>query len=244
VRRTIIGVEALLRWDRPGLGPLPPAVFVPIAEQSGLIDELGGWTIRQACRDGLAWPDIKVSVNVSPAQFRNPNFDGQLTAILRETGFPPDRLELEVTESYFIANSDQARRAIDTIRSLGISVSLDDFGTGYSSIGYLRSFNFDKLKLDRSLIVGVGHDERVLRLVEATIALADALDLGVTAEGVETEEEAHLLKKAGCSAFQGFFFARPATAAAITAMLARGGQHGAPEGSAGSIRRAQIGQPG
>lgn len=244
VRRTIIGVEALLRWDRPGLGPLPPAVFVPIAEQSGLIDELGGWTIRRACRDGLAWPEIKVSVNVSPAQFRNPNFDSHLTAILRETGFPADRLELEVTESYFIANSDQARRAIDTIRSLGISVALDDFGTGYSSIGYLRSFNFDKLKLDRSLIVGVGHDERVLRLVEATIALADALDLGVTAEGVETEEEAHLLRKAGCSAFQGFFFARPATAAVITTMLARGSEHGAPEGSAGSVRRAQLGQPG
>ena len=245
VRRNIIGVEALIRWDRPGLGPLPPAVFVPIAEQSGLIDELGGWTIRQACRDGLAWPDIKVSVNVSPAQFRAPNFDSQLTTILRETGFPPDRLELEVTESYFIANSEQARRAIDTIRGLGISVSLDDFGTGYSSIGYLRSFNFDKLKLDRSLIVGVASDERVQRLVEATIALAEALDLDVTAEGVETEEEAHLLRKAGCTAFQGFFFARPTKAAAITALLAQGDGKGAAGTAAeGSVRRAQLGQPG
>ncbi len=238
--RAIIGVEALLRWDRPLLGPLPPAVFVPIAEQSGLIDELGGWTIRQACLDALTWPTIKVSVNVSPAQFRNPNFDSQLAAILKETGFPPERLELEITESYFIANSEQARLAIDTIRSLGISVSLDDFGTGYSSIGYLRTFNFDKLKLDRSLIVGLAHDERVQRLVEATIALAEALDLDVTAEGVETEEEAKLLKKAGCIAFQGFFFAKPTSALQITAMLEA---NNAGE-SDGSGRHLQLGHPG
>jgi EAL domain-containing protein (putative c-di-GMP-specific phosphodiesterase class I) len=146
-RRLVIGVEALLRWDRPGPGPVPPAVFVPIAEQSGLIDELGGWTIRQACRDGLAWSDIKVSVNVSPAQFRNPNFDNQLTAILRETGFPPERLELEVTESYFIANSDQARRAIDTISPGSPSPST----TSAPAIEHRlpAQLNFDKLKLDR-----------------------------------------------------------------------------------------------
>ncbi len=245
-RRSIIGVEALLRWDRPGLGPLPPAVFVPIAEQSGLIDELGGWTILQACRDGVAWPEIRVAVNVSPAQFRNPNFENQLTTLLHETGFPPERLELEVTESYFIANSDQARRAIDTIRNLGISVSLDDFGTGYSSIGYLRSFNFDKLKLDRSLIVGLGSDDRVKRLVEATIALAEALDLDVTAEGVESEEEARLLKKAGCTAFQGFFFAKPAPAEMITAMLAEARGNSTPRTphAESSVRHAHLGQPG
>ncbi len=127
-------------------------------------------------------PSIKVSVNVSPAQFRNPNFDVLVSDILQATGFPPGRLELEVTESYFIVNPEQARRAIDTIRTLGIAVSLDDFGTGYSSIGYLRSFNFDKLKLDRSLIIGLAEDERVQRLVKATIALAEALDLTVTAE--------------------------------------------------------------
>jgi len=243
--RTIIGVEALVRWDRPLLGPLPPAVFVPIAEQSGLIDELGEWTIRQACRDALAWPSIKLSVNVSPAQFRNPNFETRLGAILRETGLPATQLDLEVTESYFIANSDQARRAIDVIRGLGISVSLDDFGTGYSSIGYLRTFNFDKLKLDRSLIAGLGSDERVQRLVEATIALADALDLDVTAEGVETEEEAAMLKKAGCVAFQGFFFAKPMPAAAIAAQLrASAGTPGSLPAAAGSGRHAQLGHPG
>jgi EAL domain-containing protein (putative c-di-GMP-specific phosphodiesterase class I) len=221
--RKIIGVEALLRWNRPRLGPIPPSVFVPIAEQSGLIDELGSWTIRRACSDGIAWPSIKVSVNVSPAQFRNPNFDVLLSDVLAATGFPAERLELEVTESYFIVNPDQARRAIDTIRNLGIAVSLDDFGTGYSSIGYLRSFSFDKLKLDRSLIVGLADDERVQRLVKATVALADALNLTVTAEGVETETEANLLRAAGCSEFQGFFFARPTSAAAIGEMLRGGG---------------------
>jgi diguanylate cyclase (GGDEF)-like protein len=221
--RTIVGVEALLRWNRPLFGPLPPSVFVPIAEQSGLIDELGSWTIRRACSDGLAWPSIKVSVNVSPAQFRNPNFDVLVTDVLQATGFPPKRLELEVTESYFIVNPDQARRAIDTIRGLGIAVSLDDFGTGYSSIGYLRSFNFDKLKLDRSLIIGLGEDDRVRRLVKATIALAEALNLRVTAEGVETEEEADILRGAGCSEFQGFFFAKPMSAEAITDLLRSSG---------------------
>ncbi|MBN9021562.1 MAG: bifunctional diguanylate cyclase/phosphodiesterase [Rhizobiales bacterium] len=242
--RAIIGVEALIRWDRPQLGPLPPAVFVPIAEQSGLIDELGEWTIRRACLDALAWPSIKVSVNVSPAQLRKPNFENQLTAILRETGFPVSRLDLEVTESYFIANSDQARRAIDVIRGLGISVSLDDFGTGYSSIGYLRSFNFDKLKLDRSLIIGLARDERVLRLVEATIALAGALDLEVTAEGVETEVEATLLQNAGCVAFQGFFFAKPMPAPAIAALIRSLGVAGQPSPQPGSGRHAQLGHPG
>ena len=212
-----------MRWNRPLFGPMPPSVFVPIAEQSGLIDELGDWTIRRACSDGLAWPSIKVSVNVSPAQFRNPNFDVLVADVLHATGFPPGRLELEVTESYFIVNPDQARRAIDTIRALGIAVSLDDFGTGYSSIGYLRSFNFDKLKLDRSLIIGLADDERVERLVRATVALAEALDLTVTAEGVETEEEADLLRNAGCAEFQGFFFAKPIAAAAISDLLKSGG---------------------
>ncbi|HET7717075.1 MAG TPA: EAL domain-containing protein [Bauldia sp.] len=218
-KRTIVGVEALLRWNRPLSGPIPPSVFVPIAEQSGLIDELGRWTIGRACRDGLSWSSTKVSVNVSPAQFRNPHFDAVVVDILRETGFPPERLELEVTESYFIVNPEQAKRVIDTVRNLGVSVSLDDFGTGYSSIGYLRNFTFDKLKLDRSLIIGIAEDERVQRLVKATVALAEALDLVVTAEGVETDEEASFLKVAGCVEFQGFFFAKPSPAAVISELI-------------------------
>lgn len=217
----IVSAEALLRWPRDdGNAPISPAEFIPIAEESGLIDELGMWTLRRACRDAAAWPGLKVSVNVSPAQLPNPNFAKAVAAVLDEAGLPANRLEIEVTETYLVTHPDQARRAIDAIRALGVTVALDDFGVGYSSIGYLRSFAFDKLKLDRSLIAGLHRDPHAQKLVQATVALADALDLKVTAEGVETAEEATLLRIAGCDAFQGFYFARPAPAAALTALVA------------------------
>jgi diguanylate cyclase (GGDEF)-like protein len=208
----VVAAEALLRWPRDGQEEVPPSIFIPVAEETGLIDELGAWTLRQACRDACAWHGIRIAVNVSPAQFRNPNFEILVSSVLAETGLPPDHLELEVTENYLIANPIQARRSINAIRHLGVAVALDDFGTGYSSIGYLRSFTFDKLKLDRSLIVGIAHDQRTQRFVQATIALADALDLSVAAEGVASEEEAILLRIAGCREFQGFFFAEPSSA--------------------------------
>jgi EAL domain-containing protein (putative c-di-GMP-specific phosphodiesterase class I) len=217
----IVSVEALLRWTRPESGPVSPASFVRIAEETGLIDDLGAWTLRRACRDALAWPDVRLSVNVSPAQFRDAKFEMRLSEILAETGFPANRLEIEVTETYLVTHPEQARRAITALRRLGVSVALDDFGTGYSSIGYLRSLPFDKLKLDRSLIVGIVTDQRVQRLVQATVALATALELEVTAEGVELEEEVALLRLAGVHTFQGFFFARPSPAASIPALLGR-----------------------
>ena len=218
--RRIVSAEALVRWPRDGdAPPISPSIFIPIAEETGLIDELGMWTLRRACRDAAAWPDLKVSVNVSPAQLPNPNFATAVAAVLEQTGFPADRLEIEVTETYLVTHPDQARRVIEAIRRLGISVALDDFGVGYSSIGYLRSFAFDKLKLDRSMISGIDRDPRAQKLVQATVALADALELSVTAEGVETEDEAALLRIAGCDAFQGFYFARPAPAAELTALL-------------------------
>lgn len=207
--RHIVAVEALVRWHLPRLGDVPPAVFVEIAEEVGLIDRLGAWTLRRACIDSRAWPSIRVAVNVSPAQFRNPGFGSQTVAILDETGFPAERLDLEVTESYFVVRPEQARRTIESVREIGISVVLDDFGTGYSSIGYLKSFTFDKLKLDRSMIAGIESEESVQRFVQATVALADALGLAVTAEGVETEAEAILLRLAGCDYLQGFHLARP-----------------------------------
>lgn len=204
----VVGAEALLRWPRTGAEPIPPSVFVPIAEEIGLIDELGIWTLRQACSAALSWPTVRVAVNVSPAQFRNPSFD----LVLTEVGLAPERLELEVTEAYLVANPAQASQSISPIRALGVAVALDDFGSGFSSIRYLRSFTFDRLKLDRSLIAGIATDERVMRFVQATIAMADALDLKVVAEGVETEEEASLLRRAGCREFQGFHLARPCSA--------------------------------
>ncbi len=216
----VVSAEALVQWPRGGdAPPISPAEFIPIAEETGLIDELGMWTLRRACRDAVAWPGLKVSVNVSPAQLPNPKFATAVAAVLKQTGFPADRLELEVTETFLVTHPDQARRAIEAIRQLGVTVALDDFGVGYSSIGYLRSFAFDKLKLDRSLIAGIDRDPRAQKLVQATVALADALELSVTAEGVETEEEAALLRIAGCDAFQGFYFARPASAADLTALL-------------------------
>ena len=216
----VVSAEALVRWPRDGDSPpIPPAEFIPIAEETGLIDELGMWTLRRACRDAAAWPGLKVSVNVSPAQFPNPNFAEAVAAVLKETGFPAERLEIEITETYLVSHPEQARRAIDAIRRLGVTVALDDFGIGYSSIGYLRSFAFDKLKLDRSLVAGIDRDPHAQKLVQATVALADALELTVTAEGVETEEEAALLRIAGCDAFQGFLFGRPAPAGALTALL-------------------------
>jgi diguanylate cyclase (GGDEF)-like protein len=219
----IASAEALIRWPRgEDMPPISPAEFIPIAEETGLIDELGMWTLRRACRDAAAWPGLKVSVNVSPAQFHSPAFAKAVAGVLRETGFPADRLELEVTETYLMTHPEQASQVIDAVRALGIAVVLDDFGVGYSSIGYLRSFAFDKLKLDRSLIAGIDRDPHAQRLVQATVALADALELNVTAEGVETEEEAALLRLVGCDAFQGFYFGRPAPAAELTALLAAG----------------------
>ena len=217
---SIVSAEALVRWPRgEDVQPISPAEFIPIAEETGLIDELGMWTLRRACRDAAAWPGLKVSVNVSPAQFPNPDFADAVAAVLRETGFPANRLEIEVTETYLVTHPEQARRAIDSIRALGVTVALDDFGVGYSSIGYLRAFAFDKLKLDRSMIANIDRDPHAQKLVHATIALAGALDLSVTAEGVETEEEAAILRIAGCDTFQGFFFGRPAPAAELTALL-------------------------
>src|SRR5690606_30722450 len=205
-------------WHRPHYGPMAPASFISIAEETGLINELGAWTLRRACRDALAWPGLRLAVNVSPAQFRNPNFEIQVSGILAEIGFAARRLDLELTESYFVVQPEQAKKAINGIRALGIAVALDDFGTGYSSIGYLRSFTFDTLKLDRSMIAGLKDDLRVQRLMQATIGLANALSLTVTAEGVETEDEMRLLKEAGCRSLQGFYLAKPSTAAAITAL--------------------------
>ena len=213
------GVEALLRWLHPQLGLVPPDKFIPIAEENGLIEPIGEWVLRRACADALAWPEVKLSVNVSPVQFRNPGFDLLLADVLADTGFPPSRLEIEMTETHLVANPDRARSIISSLRQIGVTIALDDFGTGYSSIGYLRRFSFDKLKLDRSLVVGVTSDPSARRLCEATIALARALDLRVTAEGVETEEEGAILRQAGCDQFQGYAYARPMTAETIGSFL-------------------------
>lgn len=216
----IVAVEALLRWNRGDRAPLGPNVFIPVAEDSGLINPLGLWVLRQAVCDAGRWDDITLSVNISAAQLRNPEFPIKLGEVLEETGFPPHRLELEVTETCLVLNPVVAKRTLDVIRSFGVRIALDGFGTGYASIGFLRRFRFEKLKLDRSLIELAGGDDGSRAMMLSSIALARALNMGVTAEGVETEEQAELVRLAECDQIQGWLYYRALPAAEIDRLIA------------------------
>ena len=211
--REITAVEALLRWERPDGKAVGPNVFIPIAEESGLINAIGQWVLRKACTDALLWDDITLSVNISAAQLRNPEFPVQLGHILEETGFSANRLDLEITETCLVLDPVVAERSLDVIRGFGVNVSLDDFGTGYASIGFLRQFRFEKLKLDRSLVVQAGEDDGSRAMMLSSISMARALNMGVTAEGVETQEQADLVRAAGCDQIQGWLYykAMPST---------------------------------
>ena len=204
--RRRIGVEALLRWPRRPDGPLGPDDFIPIAESSGLIHALGQFVLRRACFDLLGRDDLKLSVNISPAQFRDPCFESRIRDILTETGFPPHRLELEVTEGYLIHHPARATAAINALKAMGIAVALDDFGTGYTSIAYLQTYGFSRIKIDKSLVDGIGIDHKAGVLIAGIVFLAQGLNLAVTAEGVESEDQALLLRLAGCQCLQGFHF--------------------------------------
>lgn len=216
----IVAVEALLRWNRGERNPLGPNIFVPVAENSGLINPLGLWGLRQAVCDALRWGDITLSVNISAAQLRNAEFPIKLGEVLEETGFPPHRLELEVTETCLVLDPVVAERTLDVIRSFGVHIVLDDFGTGYASIGFLRRFRFEKLKLDRSLVELAGVDEGSRAMMLSSIALARALKMGVTAEGVETEAQAELVRLAGCDQIQGWLYHHAVPAEEIDRLIA------------------------
>jgi diguanylate cyclase (GGDEF)-like protein len=206
---TVTAVEALVRWPRRPEGELFPDQFISIAESSGLIQTLGEFVLRRACSDLGDVPHLRLSVNISPAQFRDVEFERKVGDILTETGFPAERLELEVTEGYLIENPERAIAAVATLKALGVSMALDDFGTGYSSIGYLRRYDFDKIKIDKSLASQVDRDPQAAALVAGTVNIANALGLAVTAEGVETEDHVRLLRLAGCQYLQGYYFSRP-----------------------------------
>lgn len=216
---TIVAVEALLRWERPDGVQIGPNVFVPIAEESGLINVIGLWVLRQACAAGAAWDEIKLSVNVSAAQLRNPEFPIELGQVLEETGFPPGRLELEVTETHLVVDSVVAGRSLEVIRDFGVRIVLDDFGTGYASIGFLRQFRFEKLKIDRSLVVDATQDVGSRAMMLASVAVARSLDMDITAEGVETEAQADMVRSAGCDQIQGWLYYKAMTADEVTANL-------------------------
>ena len=217
--KKIVAVEALIRWNRADGKPVGPHLFIPVAEETGLINPIGLWVLRQACTDALGWGEIKLSVNISAAQLRNAEFPIKLGQILEETGFPAERLELEITETCLVMDPIIAERSLEMIRGFGVNVSLDDFGTGYASIGFLRQFRFEKLKLDRSLVVQAGDDDGSRAMMLSSITLARALKMGVTAEGVETEAQAELVRTAGCDQIQGWLYYKAMPADQIYGLL-------------------------
>lgn len=218
--RQITGVEALVRWNREGFGFVSPDIFIAVSENTGLINRIGEFVMRRAFAEGVRWPELKIAVNVSPVQLSDPDFVRKTADIVKETGLHPSRAIIEITEGFFISNPERARASITEIRRIGMKVSLDDFGSGFSSVGYLRRFGFDRLKIDRSLTNALGKEDKAGELLRATAALAAAFDLPVTAEGVETAEQAEYLTACGCDELQGFLFSKPVSAREISNMLA------------------------
>ena len=217
---TIVGVEALARWNHPTLGQIPPSQFIPIAEHSGLIIDLGEWMLRRGCLDGRAWPGLTVAVNVSPLQFRRSDFVEVVERILTETDFPANRLELELTESTLLGNLETAELSMLRLKAIGVRFALDDFGTGYSSLLYLRRFPFDRLKIDSSFVRSIEKAPDAAAIVHAVVSLGRGLGMKVTAEGVETPEQHLFLRAAGVHSMQGYRFGKPGPASEINARLA------------------------
>ncbi|MBV9556333.1 MAG: GGDEF domain-containing protein [Pseudolabrys sp.] len=215
----ILGVEALLRWTHPERGPIGPAAFVPIAEQMGLMDQLGLFVLRRALNEAKRWPGLYISVNLSPVQARDRGIVDQVRDALAESGVAPSRLMLEITEGVLIENPDEMVRRIESLRALGVKIALDDFGSGYSSLGYLQRFPFDKLKIDRSFVTALGRSSNAGVILQAIVALGRALGVTVLVEGVETEEQRVLLRLAGCDEMQGYLFAKPAPAKSIDRLI-------------------------
>jgi diguanylate cyclase (GGDEF)-like protein len=216
----IVGVEALARWNHPTIGQIPPSQFIPIAEHSGLIIDLGEWMLRRACLDGRAWPNLTIAVNVSPLQFRRSDFVEVVERILTETDFDANRLELELTESTLLGNLDTAELSMLRLKAIGVRFALDDFGTGYSSLLYLRRFPFDKLKIDSSFVRSIEKAPDAAAIVHAVVSLGRGLGMKVTAEGVETAEQHLFLRAAGVHSMQGYRFGKPGAASEINARLA------------------------
>lgn len=205
----ITGIEALARWTMTNGEAVSPEEFISIAEESGLIDRLGLFVLERACRDWAGRPDLSLAVNLSPVQFRSPTVVEDILSVLKRTGVEPSRLQLEVTEGYLIENRERAQPVIAELRRFGIRVALDDFGSGYSSIGYLRHYEFDCLKIDRTLVTNMARDETARSIIQAVAILSRSLSLELTAEGVEDEDTARLLRLAGCDHLQGYHFGRP-----------------------------------
>jgi diguanylate cyclase (GGDEF)-like protein/PAS domain S-box-containing protein len=213
-------LEALLRWKHPGRGWVSPAEFIPCAEESGLIIPIGEWVLKRACREAAAWPGkMRVAVNLSPVQFRDKALLETTAAALMESSLPADRLELEITESVLLLDDDVNLSLLRDLREMGIRIALDDFGTGYSSLSYLQRFPFDKLKIDRSLVSHVAESEGGRAVIRAVIAMCRALDISITAEGVETQEQFDRLRMESCDQVQGYLISRPVPSSEVPALI-------------------------
>ena len=206
--KSMVGVEALLRWEHPARGTIPPGDFIAIAEETGLIIPLGEWVLREACLTQRRFPDLMVAVNVSPVQFRATGFVARTVEIVREAGGDPQRIELEITEGVLIEDEHEARAIIVALREAGFRIALDDFGTGYSSLNYLSTFPVDKIKIDRSFTQSLGVAENSVAIIESVVKLGHAMGLTVTAEGVETPGQMSALADAGCNQLQGYLFSK------------------------------------
>jgi EAL domain-containing protein (putative c-di-GMP-specific phosphodiesterase class I) len=224
--RKIVGLEALIRWDHPVRGLIPPLDFIPLAEESGLILPIGDWVLAESCSQIQKWcledprhDSLRVCVNLSARQFSRNGLADHVEALLRQFGISSRQLGLEMTESSLIPNMRTALEVLGSLRKLGVSLLMDDFGTGYSSLSYLHSFPFDVLKIDRSFVGRMTEGDQPLQIVRTIIELARVLGMDVVAEGIETREQYRLLRQLGCRYGQGYLFARPMTAADVTQLL-------------------------
>jgi predicted signal transduction protein with EAL and GGDEF domain len=218
----VIGFEALARWKHPVRGFVPPSDFIPLAEESGLIVEMGEWILREACREAASWPKpLQVAVNLSPAQFAHGDVVGVVHTILLETGLSPGRLELEITEGVLIEDFDRGLALLRRLKALGVRISMDDFGSGYSSLSYLQAFPFDKIKIDRAFVVNLGRNPQSAAIVSAVIDLAHGLDMSVVAEGVETPEQLSFLTSEDCDSVQGYLIGKPFPISHYEALVGR-----------------------
>ncbi|WP_156180486.1 EAL domain-containing protein [Bradyrhizobium sp. LTSPM299] len=216
----ITGFEALLRWNHPTRGRVAPNDFIPLAEETGLIGAIGEWVIRQACAEARRWPsDTRVAVNVSPVQFRNKTLVLAVVSALAASGLRPDLLELEITETVLMNNNEATLAALHQLRALGVRISMDDFGTGYSSLSYLRSFPFDKIKIDQSFVRDLSERPDSIAIIRAVAGLGQSFGMTTTAEGVETQEQLDQMRAEGCSEVQGYFYSRPVPASEIAQLL-------------------------
>jgi diguanylate cyclase (GGDEF)-like protein len=216
----ITGFEALLRWHHPQRGLVPPGDFIPLAEEVGLVVPIGEWVLQQACREAASWPgNVHVAVNLSPAQFRSRNLLPAITLALANSGLDPSRLELEITESVLLYENQSTLTTLSQIKALGVRIAMDDFGTGYSSLSYLRSFPFDKIKIDRSFIRDLANSEDCVAIVRAVTSLGASLGMKTIAEGVETVEQMERLRLEGCEEVQGFLISPPRPVSELGPML-------------------------